>query len=85
MALPRQFGSKVVIANVMLPVSGGGLGLFQINEIVKATIDSSESLVAKFSSIAKQEFGIAAESFTAKGGAIADEILKPAGARPTSS
>ncbi|HEU4605800.1 MAG TPA: universal stress protein [Nitrososphaera sp.] len=79
MALAQKFGSNVVIVNVMLPpVSGGGMGHFQINETIKATIDSSESLVTKFSSIASQEFGIAAESVTAKGGAIADEILKAA-------
>ena len=79
MALAQKFGSKVVIANVTLPpVSWGGMGHFQISETVKATIDSSEYLVKKFSSIAKQEFGITAESVTAKGGAIADEILKAA-------
>ena len=79
MAFAIKFGSKVVIVNVMLPpVSGGGMGHFQVNEAVKATIDSSEGLVAKFSTIAKQEFGIDAEPMTPKGGGIADEILKAA-------
>ncbi len=79
MTLAQKFGSKVVIVNVMLPpVSGGGMGHFQVNEAVKATIDASENLVTRFSSIAKKEFGITTESMTAKGGAIADEILKAA-------
>lgn len=54
------------------------MGHFQVNEAVKATIDASENLVTRFSSIAKKEFGISTESMTAKGGAIAYEILKAA-------
>ena len=66
------------LTSMLPPVSGGGMGHFQVNEAVKATIDSSEGLVAKFSSIAKQEFDIEAEPMTPKGGGIADEILKAA-------
>ena len=79
MALAQKFGSKVVVVHVMSPpVAGGGMGHFPVQEAVKAAFDSADSLSSKFSSIAKQEFGLEVETATAKGGAVADEILKAA-------
>jgi len=80
MALAQKFGSKVVVVHVMSPPRAGGeMGHFPVQEAVKAAFESAESMLPKFSTIAQQEFGLAVETVTAKGGgAVADEILKTA-------
>jgi len=80
MTLAQRFGSKVVVVHVMSPPRAGGeMGNFPMQEAVKAAFESSENMLAKFSSMAQVEFGLAIETLAAKGGgAVADEILKTA-------
>jgi len=80
MMLAQKFSSKVVVVHVMSPPRAGGeMGHFPVQEAVKAAFESAESMLAKFSSMAQQEFGLPVETVTAKGGgAVADEILKTA-------
>jgi nucleotide-binding universal stress UspA family protein len=79
MTLAQKFDSKVIVVHVMSPpAAGGGMGNFPMQEVVRAAFDSAQILTSKFSLIAQQEFGLAVETITAKGGAVADEILKAA-------
>ena len=79
MTLAQKFDSKVIAVHVMSPpAAGGGMGNFPMQEVVRAAFDSAQILTSKFSLIAQQEFGLAVETITAKGGAVADEILKAA-------
>ncbi|WP_415283159.1 universal stress protein [Candidatus Nitrososphaera sp. FF02] len=78
MAIAQKFGSKVTVVHVMsAPAAGGGMGHFPVQEAVRTAVESADGLAQKFSALAKQEFGLAVETRTAKG-AIADEILKAA-------
>lgn len=79
MTLAQKFDSKVIVIHVMSPpVAGGGMGHFPVQEAVRMTFESVDNLMSKFSSIAQNEFGFSVEAKIAKGGAIADEILKAA-------
>lgn len=78
MSIAQKFGSKVTVINVMAPpVAGGGMGHFPVQKVVQEKFDSADSLASKFSSIARQEYGIAIETVT-KGGVVVEEILKAA-------